>query len=155
MGKVPTLVDGDFSLWESGAILAYLASKKPEAGLLPVEPRAHASVLRWMFWYASHIESNANLIAVERVYKPMMGQPGNDPALIAAGEKQLARFLPLLEEQLQAHEYVAGHFSIADIALGCTLENAGRFKLDLSPYPAISGWISRLQAREAWKKAAV
>jgi len=154
MGKVPTLVDGDFSLWESGAILAYLAAKKPEAGLLPAEPRAHANVLRWMFWYATHIEPHATALATERIYKPVFrGQPGNDPTIIGVAEEQLARFLPVLEEQIKAHEYVAGHFSIADIAVACALEGHERYKLDLTPYPTVRGWLSRLQARDSWKKA--
>ena len=153
MGKVPTLVDGDFSLWESGAILAYLAAKKPEKGLLPAEPRAHADVLRWMFWYASHLEPHTTALALERIYKKMRGQPGDDPHFIKAAEDQLARFLPVLEEQLKAHEFVTGHLSIADIAMGCTLEGAERYKLDLAPYPHIRGWLSRLQARDSWKKA--
>jgi len=155
MGKVPTLVDGDYSLWESGAIMAYLAMKKPERGLLPSEPRAHADVLRWMLWHSIHVEANVTTLAIERVFKKMRGQPGDDPNLIKGAEEQLARFLPVLEEQLQAREFVIGHLSIADIAMGTTLEGAERYQIDLKPYPHIRGWLSRLQARESWKKATI
>lgn len=155
MGKVPTLVDGDFALWESGAILAYLAAKKPEKGLLPTEPRAHADVLRWMFWQANHLDSYMFILTLERFYKPaMMGVPGDEPHMVEYAEKGLARFLPVLEEQLKAHEFVTGRFTIADIALGCGLEGYERAKLDLAPFPNMRGWISRLQARESWKAQA-
>src|SRR5262245_9159436 len=57
MGKVPTLEDDDgYVLWESPAILIYLTSRYPSRGLLPTDSRAHAEVMRWMFWNASHLE---------------------------------------------------------------------------------------------------
>src|SRR5689334_13209726 len=48
--KMPVLEDGEFILWESNAILQYLASKRPERGLWPSEPRRQADVTRWQFW---------------------------------------------------------------------------------------------------------
>ena len=54
-GKVPTLVDGDFALFESRAICAYLAGKRPDAGLMPMEPKAHATVEQWLYWQAIHL----------------------------------------------------------------------------------------------------
>jgi glutathione S-transferase len=53
-GAIPTLVDGDFVLTESRAIMQYLAAKKPEAGLVPRDAAAHADVTRWQFWDAAH-----------------------------------------------------------------------------------------------------
>ena len=49
-GKVPVLVDGDFALWESRAINAYLAAMKPERGLYPSDPRRRAIVDQWSYW---------------------------------------------------------------------------------------------------------
>ena len=49
------LVDGDFVLWESRAINAYLASLKPEAGLYPAEPKARAIIDQWSYWQAVHL----------------------------------------------------------------------------------------------------
>src|SRR5579883_2330376 len=53
-GAVPTLVDGDFVLTESRAMMQYLASRKPESGLLPRDEQARADVTRWQFWDSSH-----------------------------------------------------------------------------------------------------
>src|SRR5689334_875510 len=51
-GKMPVLEDGDFVLWESNAILQYLASKRPDSGMFPTDPRRQADVARWQFWDA-------------------------------------------------------------------------------------------------------
>src|SRR5580698_8936994 len=52
-GKVPTLVDGEFKLWESRAIMQYLASKKPGTSLWPNDPKKQADITRWQFWESS------------------------------------------------------------------------------------------------------
>ena len=52
--RMPTLTDGDFVLWESNAILQYLAGMKPESGLLPRDERARLDVIRWQFWDRAH-----------------------------------------------------------------------------------------------------
>src|SRR5438270_8809535 len=56
MGKWPTLTDGSFALWESGAIMWYLATKKGDQSLVPQDPQAEADALRWLFFCASHID---------------------------------------------------------------------------------------------------
>jgi glutathione S-transferase len=56
---MPTLVDGDLVLWESNAILVYLASKRPEKGMWPVDVQGQADVLRWMFWESAHWDAES------------------------------------------------------------------------------------------------
>ena len=55
MGKAPLLVDGDFCLWESNAILCYLATLHPETGMLPDDPQGRADCDRWLYWQAFHL----------------------------------------------------------------------------------------------------
>src|SRR5262245_18310162 len=68
-GAVPTLVDGDFVLTESRAIMQYLASKRPESGLLPRDERARAEVTRWQFWDASHFSPQLGTLVFEKIIK--------------------------------------------------------------------------------------
>src|SRR5262245_39069553 len=68
-GKIPTLVDGDHHLWESRAIMVYLASKKPGNELWPNDPWAQADILRWQFWEASHLSRGTSPFAFERLFK--------------------------------------------------------------------------------------
>jgi len=153
MGKVPTLTDGSFDLWESGAILCYLAEKSGGA-LWPRDSRALADMLRWLFFCSCHIDPYFTTLVVERFIKGRQGAP-EDAALTADAERWLARFLSVLETQLAAQDFVTGSFGLADIALGCSLELAPLLRFDLSTYPNIRGWLERLQQRPSWRACSV
>jgi glutathione S-transferase len=154
-GKVPTFVDDDgFVLWESGAILVHLAEKKPAAGLLPADAHARADVMRWLFFAATHIQPWLSVLGQERILKARSGQ-APDEALLAVAERELARFLPIVEGRLADRGYLAGPYSIADIAVGCGLERCELRGLQLTPYPRLVAWRERLRARPAWGDAGV
>src|SRR5208283_3389583 len=88
-GAVPTLVDGDFVLTESRAIMQYLASKKPESGLVPRDEAGRADVTRWQFWDASHFSPHIGTLGFEKVFKGMMGMGDPDTRKV---EDALANF---------------------------------------------------------------
>ncbi len=150
MGKVPTLTDGDLALWESGAIMVYLARTHGGAAIAPEEPRAQAEMLRWMFFGACHLDPYLTTLVMERFIKARQGAQA-DEALTASAEHGLARFLPVVEQQLTPREHLTGSFSLADIALGCALELALLLKVDLGSYPHVRAWLERLQARPSWR----
>ncbi|MHB1846085.1 MAG: glutathione S-transferase family protein [Deltaproteobacteria bacterium] len=159
MGKVPTIDDDGFVLWESSAILVYLAGKAPSKGLYPTEPRRQADALRWLFWHGIHVGAHVTTLALERFLKPKTGGGAPDPAVCAAAEKELLRFVPVLVARLASRPHVLDPFpgstdgySIVDIAMGCSYENAPRVSYDLGPYPNLRGWLARLQSRPAWKE---
>lgn len=148
-GKVPTLEDGDYVMWESGAILAYLALRQDSA-LLPREPQAHADVLRWMFYGATHLQPWISTLGQERLIKPMRGLTA-DPAAIALAERELARFVPLLDQALAGREWLCGNFSIADIFVGCSFDNVERRGVALDAFPNLASWRARLTGRPSWR----
>src|SRR5215470_531097 len=65
--KMPVLEDNGFVLWESNAILQYLASKKPESGLWPTDPKRQADVSRWQLWDMAHWDPSCAILVFERV----------------------------------------------------------------------------------------
>ena len=148
MGKVPTLTDGDFVLWESAAILWHLAQTSGGA-LWPKEPYAQADTMRWLFFCSCHIDPYFTTLVVERYVKALREETPDDAACGGA-EGWLARFVPVVEQQLSVREYMTGRFGIADIALGCTLELSPLVRYDLAAYPNIRRWLERLRVRESW-----
>ena len=151
-GAAASKAESSVALWESAALIWYLAAKNRERGFVPSDPRAEADTLRWMFFCSREIDPYFAALVVERLLKPRRGSRP-DGGLAAEAEGMLARSIPVLERQLAAHDYVAGGFGLADIALGCTFELAAMVDVDLAPFPNIRGWLARLAARESWRKA--
>src|SRR6516225_676377 len=67
--RMPTLKEGDYVLWESSAIPQYLASKKPDSGLLPRDQRGRLDVTRWQFWDIAHWDPNCAIFLFENILK--------------------------------------------------------------------------------------
>lgn len=154
LGKVPTLVDGATTLWESNAINWYLAEKHPEAGLLPSTPEGRASVLRWALLQTGHVSPAAT--AVHRSINPAhvryLGQH-TDAQEAEWGRKELARTLPVLESVLTQSEWLLGAYSLADVAFAPHLGFLLQYGFDFTGTPRVRAWLERIRARPAWQKA--
>ncbi|MFZ5834076.1 MAG: glutathione S-transferase family protein [Pseudomonadota bacterium] len=152
--RMPTLKDGDYVVWESNAILQYLALQKPESGLLPKDERARLDVTRWQFWDLAHWDPHTGSFTFENVAKPqVLGIMEPDKAALAKAEEQFNRSAKVLDAQLAKTRYVAGDkLTVADFALGGDLVHAEAAKIPLAPYGEIRRWLAELQALPAWKK---
>ena len=152
--RMPTLTDGDFVLWESNAILQYLAGMKPESGLLPRDERARLDVIRWQFWDLAHWDPACAIFAFEYVVKPVvlkMGEP--DMAALAKGAEAFHRAARVLDGQLKGRRYVTGEaLTVADFSLGAGMNLAEMANYPLEPYGEIRRWFTGLSALPAWQK---
>jgi glutathione S-transferase len=152
--RMPTLKDGDYVLWESNAICQYLASKKPESGLLPKDERARVDVTRWQFWDVAHWDPTCAIFAVEYVVKPFVLKSGEpDMAAIAKGTEAFHRFGKVLNDQLKDKRYVTGDtLTVADFSLGAPMKLAEMARYPLEPFGEIKRWYATLSALPAWQK---
>jgi glutathione S-transferase len=152
-GQVPALVDGDFVLTESRAIMQYLASKKPESGLLPRDERARAEVTRWQFWDAAHFSPQLGTLAFQKLMKPMFGLGEPDKAKIDEALVNFRRYGAVLNQQLEGRQYVVGNaLTIADLTLASSLMYARQTDAPLAEIPHVQAWFSRMTEMDAWKK---
>lgn len=155
MGKIPALVDGDVRLWESNAINWYAAEKHPAARLLPESIAGRAAVQRWLFFQAAHVTPAC--IPVFRAINEKVRafwNPTPDPQAAENGRKELSRYLPVLESALAGREWLENGFSLADIAYAPHFAMLADGGFDFAPYPRLAGWLDRLRARPAWRRAA-
>src|SRR6516165_3381816 len=91
--KMPVPEDDGFVLWESNAILFYLASKEPRSGLWPSNPKHQADVLRWLAWESAHFDAEScGMVGFEKISKGVLGLGAADHAFIVRGEENFARF---------------------------------------------------------------
>ncbi|QDW39550.1 glutathione S-transferase family protein [Bradyrhizobium sp. KBS0727] len=155
-GKVPLLDDDGFCLWESHAIMQYLADGSPGQDLYPRDIRARADVNRWLFWSAYHFTPAVGFISRERVSKNMVGGSGApDMAEIGRGEALLAAAVQVLDDHLARNRWIAqDKLTLADLAIASPLMHTAAAELPVTGYENVQAWFARVQALEAWKKSA-
>ncbi|HYQ47322.1 MAG TPA: glutathione S-transferase family protein [Polyangiaceae bacterium] len=153
-GAVPTLVDGDFVLTESRSIMQYLASKKPESGLLPRDEAARADVTRWQFWDASHFSPQLGTFAFEKLIKGMVGLGEPDVAKLNEALTNFRRFAAVLNQRLEGRQYVVGNgLTLADLTLASSLMYAKQTEVPVAEFPNVERWFARITALDGWKKS--
>lgn len=154
-GAVPTLVDGEFVLTESRAIMQYLASKKPQAGLLPRDEMARADVSRWQFWDAAHFAPQLAALAFEKVIKGMLGLGEPDNGKVQEALTNFRRYAAVLDQRLRGKSYVVGNtLTVADLTLASSLMYAPQTEAPLAEFPNLQSWFSRITELDGWKKTA-
>ena len=152
--RMPTLKDGDYVLWESGAIAQYLAGKKPESGLLPSDERGRLDVIRWQFWDVAHWDPTCSVFLFENLVKPHVLKSGEpDQAALAKGAEAFHRNAKVLDDQLRGRKFVTGErLTLADFFLGAPLHYTEQGRFPLESYGEIKRWYGTLRALPAWQK---
>jgi GST-like protein len=150
--RIPAIVDNDgpdgkpLAVFESGAILIYLA-EKTGSKLLPAEPRARSVVLQWLMWQMGGVG-------------PMFGQthhfmhaaPEKVPYGIERYSKETRRLYGVMDKRLGEVAYLAGEYSIADIATYPWVARHEHHKVDLAGFPNVKRWFDAIGARPAVAK---
>jgi glutathione S-transferase len=154
-GRVPVLVDDDFVLTESHAIMTYLADKTPGQTVYPTELRARADVNRWLFWSAHHFAPAIGVLNFERVVKGFIGGTA-EPHEEARGERLVSELGRVLDGHLAGKEWLAsGRLTLADLALAAPLMSRKPARLPLDGMPNVDAWFARVEALDAWKKTSL
>lgn len=154
-GRMPVLQDGDYVLWESNAIVNYLASLKPDSGMLPAETKPRLQIEKWQFWESVHWDSACAIFAFERVVKPLFGRGEASESEIARGTQMMERFAKVLDGELARHRYVAGDkMTVADISIGASMILAEPARFPLEAHKNILRWKADLTGLPSWQKTA-
>ncbi len=144
-GRIPAIVDHDaedFAVFESGAILVYLAEQA--GALLPTDRKGRSRVLQWLMFQMGGVG-------------PMMGQanvffryaPEKIPFAIERYHRESRRLFEVLERQLVDHEYLAGDYSIADIANWSWVHAHAWGGMSVDGLPSVQRWLAAIAARPA------
>jgi glutathione S-transferase len=153
-GKVPTLVEGDFVLWESNAIMQYIASKKLGNTLWPADEKIRADICRWQFWQASQWSKATGMLVWENMIKKFLGAGEPDPAKIKEGEELFHATAAALDAHLKGRNYLVGNgLTLADFSVAAMLIYAQPARFPLDKYENIRAWYGRIEQLDSWKKA--
>jgi glutathione S-transferase len=150
-GRVPVLEDQGISLFESNAILWYLADRYGLGKIVPESAAQRALVHQWVSWQASDLGPAIMSPWLTLFYARVAGAPYEEAKLIH-GCEAAGRPLGILEGVLNK-TYVAGdEFSIADIALAESFALCAEARIDTAPYPKLRAWLGRLSERPGYLK---
>ncbi|MCX5493221.1 glutathione S-transferase [Kaistia dalseonensis] len=150
-GLVPTIRDGDLILWESNAIVRYLAAKYGAGTLWLDDPAERAEGDRWMDWTTSSFAASFrdvfwNMVRTEPEKRDM--------AAVAQGLERCGKLLAIVDEALSRQPFLSGAaFGIGDIPLGCFIYGWFAMPIERPDLPHLSAWYQALATRPAYQKA--
>jgi glutathione S-transferase len=147
MGLVPLIEDDGFLLWESNAIVRYLAAKHPDRGLFPADIRLRAHQDKWMDW-----ASGAFYGAYAAAFMGLIRTPEEkrDMAAIEASRARTDELAALLDDALAGTPYLAGDgFGIGDLVVGCFVHRWLNLPVARTPRPHLEAWYRRVSSRPA------
>jgi GST-like protein len=147
-GRTPAMIDrgnGDFPVFESGAMLIYLAE---EGGrLLPSDRKKRSEVIQWLMFQMSGVGPMQGQVNVFLRNKEQI------PFAIERYTKETIRLYKVLDSALAEREYLAGDYSIADMATWPWVRIHGHAKVSIDEMPNLKRWVEAMQAREACDRA--
>ena len=151
-GRVPVIEDDGFVLWESNAIVRYLAAVHGAgSGLYPSDPQARAQADKWMDWASSTLAAPFRPVFWGMVRTPAGQQ---DKAAIARGVQELNELWAIVDAALAHQPYLSGdELGMGDIPLGCFAYAWFEMPIERAPLPNLQAWYERLTARPAYRKA--
>ncbi|HEY7841725.1 MAG TPA: glutathione S-transferase family protein [Gammaproteobacteria bacterium] len=152
--KIPTLADGEFVLWESGAIMHYLAELKPRSKLVPKDRHERMRMHQWMYWNGTNFQPQAQILIWERFVKGLFNLGAPDQDQIRKGEEGFHRYAKVLNDHLRGRNFLVGDtVTLADhmiVSVFVPREQAG---FPMGNYGEIQRWMGQMFASKAWKKA--
>jgi GSH-dependent disulfide-bond oxidoreductase len=141
-GRIPTLLDDGFALFESGAILIYLAEKTGR--FLPHDVQGRSRVIQWLMFQMSAVGPMMGQANVFLRYFPEKIQPAIDRY-----QREVTRLFGILDQQLATHDYIAGDYSIADMALWPWVSGYEWSGVSIAEFANLQRWLAKVGDRPA------
>lgn len=148
-GTIPTIDDGGFVLWESNAIVAYLARRYAPDRLFGANESTFARALQWMIWanYSLDPALHALILHLER-----LPESQRSPETVEASRREVVRKLEMVEAQLSLARFIAADdFTMGDIPLAISTQRFFHFGLLRPALPRVEAWLARLAERDGFR----
>jgi len=154
-GRTPTLVDGNFVLWESTAIMHYLAERKASM-LFPNDARTRADIMRWQSWHLQHWSKEAcEPLIFQRLVKKIMNIGAPEAAAVEKGTEAFNREAGMLDAHLAKQTYLVGTgLTLADFSVAAPLFYIKEAEMPVAPYRHLRDWFARVSDLPAWRDTA-
>ncbi len=144
-GTVPTIKDGDFTLWESNSVIQYLAMKYAPEPLFGDDLETFASASRWMDWEGNMFLPHQHTLVMHLVRLP---PEERDPAQVEGARQALLRPLKIIDSQLAKTSFISGErFTMGDIPIGIRVHRWFLFDLETPDFPNLTRWYEVIRQR--------
>jgi len=148
-GTIPTIKDGDFTLWESNAVVAYLARRYAPGKLYGSSEAIYARALQWMIWTNCNLDHPIHALVMHLERLPAAQRSAET---VEISRQEVVRKLELMEAQLVRSRYLTGEdFSMGDIPPSISITRFFHFGLEHPPAPRVMDWLARLDEREGFR----
>ena len=148
--RIPVVEDGELALWESNAIVRYLAAKYGSGTLWPEDPGLRSLADRWMDWQITTLQPQLHIIFWGLI---RTAEAERDMAAIDAAILAIKPIWQLLDEHLSLRRFVGGpDFTMGDIPLGCATWRYLNLPIDRPHLPNLQHWSTRLEERPAYRR---
>ena len=153
-GRTPVLQDGDWVIWESTAIMQYLASQVPNS-LWPEDVKSRAEIMRWQSWELTHWGPACRSLQYEKFVKQILQEGDPDLQVVERATKDFHKEATVLNNHLAKHEFLVNNtLTLADFSVASDLTYAVPAGVPLETYPHIQAWYARIEQLPAWQKTA-
>jgi glutathione S-transferase len=148
--RIPTVEDGQLTLWESNAIVRYLAARYGSGTLWPEDPGIRSLADRWMDWQIATLQPQLHVAFWGLIRTP---EAERDAAAIEAAAAALQPIWQLLDDHLTSRRFVAGaDLTMGDIPLGCAYWRYRNLPIDRPDLPNVEHWYAYLEERPAYRR---
>lgn len=156
LGKIPTLVDGSLVVWESNAVLQYMAEAHGGNRLWSREAKGRAAIARWLYWETAEWQPALVQVLTGFVARELGLVDGRTPVTLNWSDARFRTQAEFLEGHLRGREYLAlDELTIADFSVAAMMMYVRRAYFPFSEFPAIAAWYERIEALDAWRSTAV
>lgn len=147
--RIPVIDDGGVVVWESNAIVRYLAARYGEAGMWPKDPAQRAVADMWMDWAATTLIGDMTITFLQTIRTP---EAQRDMPAVEAAAKRLGPLWQLLDDHLGDRRFIAGDaLTMGDIPAGCFFYRYVNLPIERPSLPNLQLWYQNLKARDAYR----
>jgi glutathione S-transferase len=156
LGKIPALVEGKLTVWESNAVLQYIVEAHGGNRLWSIEPKERAAIARWLYWETSEWQPALVPVLTGFVARELGLLKVTTPVTVDWSDERFRTQAAFLDKHLRGREYLAiDELTIADFSVASMMMYVKRAWFPFEDFPAIAAWYDRIEALEAWQATAV
>lgn len=147
--QIPVLIDGDFTIWESNAIVRYLCLQYDTATWVPSCAKQQGLAHQWMDWSLTSLHAAVSTVFLQLIRTPVAER---DPQLLADAHDRSVKLLSMIDAQLEGKKFLLGdHICMADIPIGCAAYRWHALEIDRPELKNLERWYKRLSERLAFR----